>query len=450
MKKIFVMLLSIFVISLGLISCSQEEDPVVSKEPSMAVKIQAVNKKFSLPVDNSLLKSATATPSLEFTAAIMRIWKLEFEAEMKSSLDQPSKEIEYEIKGATEINLFDLKADFGAIPLPEGIYEEIEFDVHFNKTKTGGEPVIYLEGALTLPDGSKIPFIFAATDNFNFKAKSKGVTISAENYTEFASLIQIHLDKMIKGITPELINKAKLTDDGALVISADSNPDLYKIIILNFRRNHYFKVKDHDDKWYGDDDDWDDDADDWDDDHDWEENGSINAGNNDTSQNPVTTPPATSTSERLSAADARKMVTDKFGGIIEKIEYTYNETNPLYKGEALKKGYKVVFEINARTKQITKWDVGNDNKWDEFAHALSSFITMEQAAAKVIEKSDLGNTFVQKIDFKYDGDETIYQGEAFNKGVKYVFELYAKSGQFKKWTVNGGDETWAKQYYNVQ
>lgn len=153
---------------------------------------------------------------------------------------------------------------------------------------------------------------------------------------------------------------------------------------------------------------------------------------------------------RLSALDARNMVTDRFGGIIEKIEYTYDEVNPLYKGEALKDGYKVVFEINARTRRIEKWDIGNDNKWDDFAHELSRFITMNEAAAKVIARSGKTNTFVQKIDFKYDGNKTIYQGEAFNKGVKYSFELYAKSGQFKKWSVDRGDETWEEQYFNVR
>lgn len=166
------------------------------------------------------------------------------------------------------------------------------------------------------------------------------------------------------------------------------------------------------------------------------------------------TPPSQSTpptsGERLSARDARKMVVDRFGGIVEKIEYTYNETNPLYKGEALRKGSKVVFEINARTRQFVKWDVGNDNKWDEFAHALPNFISMDQAANRVIAQSGRDNTFVQKIDFKYDGNETIYQGEAFNRGVKYVFELYARTNQFKKWSVDGGDETWIEQYSNVR
>lgn len=166
--------------------------------------------------------------------------------------------------------------------------------------------------------------------------------------------------------------------------------------------------------------------------------------------NPRPTPTPNPSGTRLSAEAARAMVVKRFGGIIEKIEYAYDETNPLYKGEALKQGQKVVFEINARTRQFVKWDTGNDNQWNEFYRDLPKFITMDEAAKKVIAQSGKKNTFVQKIDFKYDGNETIYQGEAFNRGVKYSFELYAGKGRnFKKFDTSTGDETWAKQYSNV-
>lgn len=52
---------------------------------------------------------------------------------------------------------------------------------------------------------------------------------------------------------------------------------------------------------------------------------------------------------RMSALEARQTVIERFGGIIQKIEYTYDEEDPLYKGEALKKDARVVFELNART-----------------------------------------------------------------------------------------------------
>lgn len=171
-----------------------------------------------------------------------------------------------------------------------------------------------------------------------------------------------------------------------------------------------------------------------------------------TSNSGSSTSYVTQAATRLSAADARAMVIAKFGSpsIIEKIEYTYDERNPMYKGEATKDGWRVSFEINARTRAVVKWDVGNDNGWDDYAHALPNMITMNRAANLVIARSGKTNTFVQKIDFKYDGRKTIYQGEAFNRGQKFVFEINAYSGQFKKWTVDNGDETWIKQYFNVR
>lgn len=169
-------------------------------------------------------------------------------------------------------------------------------------------------------------------------------------------------------------------------------------------------------------------------------------------EQPVVNPtqPEQSSSSRLSAADARKQVLDKFGGIIQKIEYNYDDRNPLYKGEALKSGHKVVFELNARTNSFKKWDVGNDNEWDEFSHALSNMITMDEAANLVIKKSGKSDTFVQKIEFKWDDSEPKYEGEAFNRGVKYSFEIYAYDGSFDEWDVDSDDDTWEEKYYNVR
>lgn len=161
----------------------------------------------------------------------------------------------------------------------------------------------------------------------------------------------------------------------------------------------------------------------------------------------VVTPPATTT--RLSALAARNMVTNRFGGAIQKIEYTYNESNPLYKGEARKAGQKVVFEINARTKAFVKWDVGNDSEYTDWATRYQTPSIMTQAADKVVARSGVAHTFVQKIEFKWDSSEPLFQGEAFSKGVKYSFEMYAKDLSFKKFDRSTGDETWSEQYYNV-
>lgn len=162
-----------------------------------------------------------------------------------------------------------------------------------------------------------------------------------------------------------------------------------------------------------------------------------------------TTPTAPS-ALRLAPDVARQMVIERLGGgIVQKIEYAYDDTNPHYKGEALIKGKRIVFELNAANSTWSKWDVGNSNDWDEIAPILSSIITMDQAAANVIQKSGNAGTFIQKIDYLHDSSEPIYQGEAFYIGVKYSFEIYAKTGEFKKFDISRGDETFVEKYANV-
>lgn len=168
---------------------------------------------------------------------------------------------------------------------------------------------------------------------------------------------------------------------------------------------------------------------------------------------PETDPPKTEqpAETRMSAATARKAVTDRFGGVVQKIEYNYDERNPLYKGEALKDGRRVVFELNARTKEFKKWDEGNDSDWNKFSHALNQMITMDQAANMVISRTGKSNTFIQKIEFDWDDEKPLYKGEAFNKDMKYTFEIHAyKDKGFYKWDADNDDDTWEEKYFNVR
>ncbi len=164
----------------------------------------------------------------------------------------------------------------------------------------------------------------------------------------------------------------------------------------------------------------------------------------------VGTKEAPKPSLRLSQKAARDMVTNRFGGVISKIEYTYNETNPLYKGEAIKDNQKVVFEINARTKAFVKWDTGGDNQFNDFTARYRTPSLMDQAVNAIISRSQVSHTFVQKIDFKWDTSEPMFVGEAFSKDTKYVFEMDARNLSFLKFTKSTGDETWSKQYSDVR
>jgi len=239
-KSVFLVLLSWMVAGYGLSSCSKDDSRDAS---SMTVKMQAVNKRFSLPVGTSALKSALATASMEWNSAVMMVSKLEFEAEMKNSGTPGSKlEIEYEVKGPVEVNLFDTKTNIGSIILPPGVYEEVEFEVHLDKQYAGDKPLIYLAGFYTNAGGSKVPVTFAANENFNFKAEQEGVTVTATENSTYSSLIQIFLDQMMKGINPEDLDNATRTN-GEIIISATSNSELYQVIISNFKNHHKFECR---------------------------------------------------------------------------------------------------------------------------------------------------------------------------------------------------------------
>ncbi|NLW29243.1 MAG: hypothetical protein GXY98_04990 [Erysipelothrix sp.] len=260
----------------------------------------------------------------------------------------------------------------------------------------------------------------------------------------------------------ELI-KQLLEDDDTLELEDLSKKDLSELYVLattnNEDVNRYFSsvtdVEVDDDMDETDDNIDDDDNDDDDDDDDTVVNPMPAPAPTPTptpkpATAPATTPtPSEGTQYRLSAQEVRNMVTNRFGGAIQKIEYNYNETNPLYKGEALKTGTKVVFEINARTKAFVKWDVGNDSQFNDYADKFKTPNAMTQAANLVLTKSGVAHTFLQKIEFDWDSSEPEFKGEAFSKGVKYQFEIDANSMTFNKWERSTGDETWAKQYSNV-
>ena len=249
----------------------------------------------------------------------------------------------------------------------------------------------------------------------------------------------------------ELI-KQLLEDDDTLELEDLSKKDLSELYVLattnNEDVNRYFSsVTDVEV-----DDDMDETDDNIDDDDNDDDDGDDDDDDDDTVVNPMPVPaptPSVGTQYRLSAQEARNMVTNRFGGVIQKIEYNYNETNPLYKGEALKTGTKVVFEINARTKAFVKWDVGNDSQFNDYADKFKTPNAMTQTANLVLTKSGVAHTFLQKIEFDWDSSEPEFKGEAFSKGVKYQFEIDANSMTFNKWERSTGDETWAKQYSNV-
>jgi hypothetical protein len=227
--------------ALGFFAC-KKDNPVGSTatNSTLGIKLQALNKSFSLPVSNNGTKSSSAiTATITWDTARMVVSRIKYEAEMKSVVThRDSIKIAYEWNGPQEVNLFDTNITLGNFILQPGHYDEIELKVDGNKQDAGINPVFYLHGLYAGNDSSVFPVIVTVNESVMFKTEKDSVEVAVADNSAFNSIIQLYLDQLMADILPSALDSAVLTN-GAIVISADSNIDLYRIIMRNLRKNHH-------------------------------------------------------------------------------------------------------------------------------------------------------------------------------------------------------------------
>jgi len=227
-------------LTLGFIACQKDQNSSSTSESNLGIKLQAVNKSFTLPVAPIGTKSASlATSALAWDTAHMVVSGITYEAKLKSLMTHhDSIEISYKWKGPQEINLLDTTITLGNFTMTPGFYDEIELRVDGTKQATGLKPVFYLHGVYTKADVTKIPVRVIVNENVSFKTEKDSVTVTAADNADFASVIQIYLDQLMTDIQPAALDNATLTN-GILVISADKNKELYLVMVRNLIKNHH-------------------------------------------------------------------------------------------------------------------------------------------------------------------------------------------------------------------
>ena len=227
-------------ITFGFFACQKDQNSSSKGDSNLGIKLQALNKSFSLPVSALGTKSASiATSSLAWDTAHMVVSGITYEAELKSlKTHHDSISISYKWKGPQELNLLDTTITLGNFILAPGFYDEIELKVDGSKQAAGAKPVFYLHGVYTKADVTKIPVRVLVNEDLSFKTEKDSVTVTAADNTDFASVIQIFLDQLMVEIQPAALDNATLTN-GVLVISADKNRELYRIIVRNLIKNHH-------------------------------------------------------------------------------------------------------------------------------------------------------------------------------------------------------------------
>lgn len=242
MKRVrFVFPVILIALAFGFYACQKDNTKSSSTGNSnLGIKLQALNKSFSLPVTINALKSAdVASSTIVWDTAHMVVSSVKFESKLKGlKTHHDSILISYTWKGPIEVNLLDTTVSIGNFTLQPGFYDEIEFMVEGTKRAVVNKPVFYLHGVYTKADVTKLPIKVVVNEDILFKTEKDSVTVTAADQADFTSAIQLYLDQLMVDLLPSTLDNATLTN-GVLVISAESNKELYRIILRNLIKNHH-------------------------------------------------------------------------------------------------------------------------------------------------------------------------------------------------------------------
>jgi len=241
MKRERLLLVSFIALSIGFSAC-QKESSNSNGTPTLGIQIQALNKSYKLPVSNVGTKSASiVNSSITWDMAEMVVSSVKFEAELKSLVShRDSIEISYKWTGPQLTDLMDNSVTLGNFVLQPGFYDEIEITVKGLKIDAGDNPVFLLHGTYAKDNTTSVPVTVMVDQDIMFKSEKDSVEVTDVNDPGFTSIIQLYLDQLMLKVQPSALDNATLTD-GAIVISAQSNKEIYWIIMSNLVRNHHLE-----------------------------------------------------------------------------------------------------------------------------------------------------------------------------------------------------------------
>lgn len=209
-------------LQLSLVSCKKES--VSDTNASFTYQLKTANP--SSAINRMAGTARTEAVSLQWTGGIASANQLKFEAENSSG------EIEFKQNVAQQINLFASTSTLGNITIPPGTYSEVEFKAFLSPS--GNTPALELTGNLTAGTLSKT-VVFRVNTAIELKAEKNNVTVATG--ATYSALNTIDLSELTRGITEADLTNATLTN-GQLLISANSNSNLYSAILNNLNKHH--------------------------------------------------------------------------------------------------------------------------------------------------------------------------------------------------------------------
>ncbi|HVW14118.1 MAG TPA: hypothetical protein VHB54_09855 [Mucilaginibacter sp.] len=215
---------------LALTACKKNSINPASANPQMSFQLKADNASTTLaasPGGNNHLSLNSVSPGvtgLTFTSGIANIAKFKLEAKKNGV------ETEITSKNLSNVDLFAISPSIVNVNLDTGTYKEIEVRVEFQKTADTSALPLKLKGTFTNSGGTVVPFEFDLNDNVTIKAEAENITVNST--TDFSTLVTMHLNLLLNGISASDIDSAQLTN-GTIVVSSSSNSSIYNKIVAN-------------------------------------------------------------------------------------------------------------------------------------------------------------------------------------------------------------------------
>ena len=218
-------LLILLVVVLTVYSCKKGNSPQPSTKASqVAFGVKAVNSSTVLAASASKLAVNSVAPVIQFTAGVANIAQFKLEARKANT------SIELTTRNLMGVDLFALTPSVVFANLDTGTYKEIEVRVEFVQTADPSAIPLTLKGTFTAADGTVIPVEFDVNENLTIKAEASNVVL--HNTGNLSTIVQLHLDKIVAGITATDLNAATKTG-GVIIISSTSNASLFNKIKFN-------------------------------------------------------------------------------------------------------------------------------------------------------------------------------------------------------------------------
>ncbi len=206
--------------ALLLSSCKQEEP---SGSGIIAYQVQSINTTASVgstQAGSGLVVDVNSNSSLTWKAGHVTISELNFEAK------NDDRELEYKLSKPATIDLFKLAHEFGNIQVPPGNYTEIQFKVVLKKASPGN--VFSLSGVYTDASGKQIPVEFNYNEDITLKLEVENLTVSSSQ--DYKGLLTLQLNKLMTYFSAADFKSATTNANGAVIISATSNAELFNKI----------------------------------------------------------------------------------------------------------------------------------------------------------------------------------------------------------------------------